>query len=117
MKERDAVTLYRSPMDGSAAEPLPFQSPLRLAPSPLSGGAVGPDGRIAVTVTSKDSWFRSPALLDPANGGVEKVAVAYEGDVLNPSWGRDGSLLAMGVSLRSALWRFRPAEAAASKKP
>lgn len=114
LNERDGVRLQRVPLTGGAGEPIPFQSPLHLTPAPLAPTAVGPDGRLVVTVTAKDSWFRGPAILDPANGGVEPVKVVFEGDVLASTWGRDGSLLAMGVSLRTGLWRFR-AETVAPK--
>jgi len=103
----DGVKLIRVPLSGGPEEPIPFAGPFRLAPSPISGTAVGPDGRIAVSVTSDDSWYRRPALLDPATGVVERVPVAFDGDIHYPGWGRDGSLLGMGVSIRSSLWRFR----------
>ncbi len=108
VNERDGVKLYRVAVPGQTEEPIPFVSPLRLsATPPISGTAVGPDGRIAVTVTSKDSWFRGAALLDPLTGNLERVPVAFDGDILYPTWGRDGALLGMGVSIRSSLWRFQ----------
>jgi serine/threonine protein kinase len=105
--DREGVRLCRTDLAGGAEFPLPYQSPLRLASLPLSTAAVGPDGRIAVTVISADSWFREAALLDPLTGGVVRVPVAFEGDIFYPAWGRDGSLLGMGVSIRSSLWRFQ----------
>ena len=105
--DREGIRLCRTDLAGAAELPLPYQSQLRLASLPLSTAAVGPDGRIAVTVTSSDSWFREAALLDPVSGGVEKVPVAFEGDIFYPAWSRDGSLLAIGVSIRSSLWRFQ----------
>jgi serine/threonine protein kinase len=108
VNEKDAVKLYRAAVPGQTEEPIPFASPLRLsAAPPISGTAVGPDGRIAVTVTSKDSWFRDAALLDPSTGNLERVPVAFDGDIVYPAWGRDGALLGMGVSIRSSLWRFQ----------
>ena len=105
--ERDGLRLVRTDLNGAGELPLPFQSPLKLANLPLSASAVAPDGRVAVTVTSSDSWFRSPALVDPVTGAVEKVPVAFDGDIFYPAWSRDGSLMGVGVSLRSSLWRFR----------
>ncbi len=107
--ERDGVKLYRTPLDGGASQlPILFAGPLRLAATPLSGTAVGPDGRIAVTVSSPDSWFRGAALLDPATASLERVPVLFDGDIPFSGWTREGALLAMGVSLRTSLWRFQP---------
>jgi len=108
VNEQDGVKLYRVPLSGAAGElPILFASSLRLAPVPISGTAVGPDGRIAVTVTSADSWFRGVALLDPTTAALERLPVVFDGDIEYPAWGRDGTLLAVGVSIRSSLWRFQ----------
>ena len=107
VNELDGVKLYRVPLEGGSQLPILFASPLRLAPIPISGGAVGPDGRIAVTVTSPDTWFRGVALLDPSTAALERLPVVFDGDVQDPAWGGDGNLLAIGVSTRSSLWRFQ----------
>jgi serine/threonine protein kinase len=108
VNEPDGVKLVRAPLSGGSELSILFASPLRLAPIPLSGAAVAPDGRIAVTVTSPDTLFRGVALLDPATAVLERLSVVFDGDVQYPAWGRDGSLLAVGVSIRSSLWRFQP---------
>jgi hypothetical protein len=87
--------------------PIPFSSTLRMIPSPMAPAAVGSDGRIAVAVTSGDSWYRGAALLDPVTGALEKLPIAFDGDIHFPAWSRDGSLIAVGTALRSTLWRFR----------
>jgi serine/threonine protein kinase len=104
----DGVKLFRVPLDGSSELSILFSSALRLAPIPISGSAVGPDGRIAVTVTSPDTMFRGVALLDPATAVLERLPVAFDGDLQYPGWSRNGTLLAVGVSIRSSLWRFQP---------
>lgn len=103
----DGVKLFRVPLDGGSELSILFTSSLRLAPVPISGSAVGPDGRIAVTVTSPDTMFRGVALLDPATAVLERLPVTFDGDLQSPAWGRDGTLLAVGVSIRSSLWRFQ----------
>jgi hypothetical protein len=108
LNDREGVRLVSVPLAGGPEQPVAYQSSLRLAPRALAPGAVGPDGRVAVTVASKESWFWGPALLDRATGAVERVPVVFEGDVQAASWSRDGSLLAMGVGMRSALWMFKP---------
>ena len=60
--------------------------------------------------------FRGVALLDPVNASLERLPVNFDGDLQYPSWSRDGSLLAVGVSIRSSLWRFQ-AQATQQKPP
>lgn len=106
----DGVKLFRVPLDGGSEFSILYASDLRLAPTAISGSAVGPDGRIAVTVTSPDTMFRSIALLDPATAALERLPVAFDGDLQYPAWGRDGTLLAVGVPIRTSLWRFQAQE-------
>ena len=94
-------------MAGTSELSILFVSPLRIAPLPISGAAVGPDGRIAVTITSPDSLFRGVGLLDPVRASIERLPLVFDGDVQSPAWSRDGSLLAVGLSIRSSLWRFQ----------
>jgi hypothetical protein len=108
VNEADGVKLFRVPLAGGSELSILFAGPLRLAPIPISGAAVGPDGRIAVTVTAPDLLWRGVALLDPATATLERVALGYDGDVEYPVWSRDGSLIAIGLSPRSSLWRFQP---------
>jgi hypothetical protein len=108
---RERNELFTVPLAGGPDRPIPFQGPLRLAPTPIAPGAVGPDGRIAVTVVSEGSWYWEAGLLDPATGTVERIPVTFEGDVRFPTFFRDGTLRAVGVGTRSALWRFRAREA------
>lgn len=103
----DGLRLSRVRLAGGAPEPIPFSGTLRLVPSSLSPAAVGADGRIAVAVTSGESWYRGVALLDPTTGVLERIPVAFDGDIHFPAWSRDGSLIAVGTALRSPLWRFR----------
>jgi hypothetical protein len=104
---REGNNLFAVPLGGGPERPILVQGSLRLATTPIAPGAVGPDGRIAVTVASKDSWFWGAGLLDPATGAVTHVPLVFEGDVQFPTFAKDGSLRAVGVGTRSALWRFR----------
>jgi tRNA A-37 threonylcarbamoyl transferase component Bud32/Tol biopolymer transport system component len=118
LNEKDGVKLVAVPLAGGAERPVIYQtSTLRLTPLPLSAGAVGPDGRVVVTAASKDSWYWGPALLDPLTGAVERVPVIFDGDVQATTWSRDGSLLGMGVAMRSQLWRFRERAATGDTAP
>jgi serine/threonine protein kinase len=104
----DGVKLLRVPFDGGSELSILFASTLRLSPIPIAGAAVGPDGRIAVTVTSPDTMFRGVALLDPVTAVLERLPVAFDGDLQYPAWNHDGTLRAVGVSIRSSLWKFQP---------
>ncbi len=108
---KEGTSLVAVPLGGGPERSILFKGLLRLAPTPLSPGAVGSDGRIAITVATKDSWYWGTGLLDPATGAVTRVPVAFEGDVQFPTFAKDGSLRAVGVGTRSALWRFRAREA------
>ena len=44
---------------------------------------------------------------DPEIGTVQGAALVFDGDVQSPAWTRDGSLVAVGLSIRSSLWRFQ----------
>ena len=112
VNDNDGVKLFRMPLSGSSELSILFVSPLRIAPLPISGAAVGPDGRIAVTITSPDSLFRGIGLLDPVGATIERLPLVFDGDVQSPAWTRDGSLVAVGLSIRSSLWRFQEQAAA-----
>lgn len=99
--------LFRLPRPGAAAEEMPIDGPLRLAPVALSASAIGRDGRVLVTVAPKDTLFWRPALLDP-EGKLQLLPVRFEGDVVPTAWSKDGKILASGYALRGELWRFTP---------
>jgi hypothetical protein len=102
------VRLLHVTSDGTS-RPIVFKGDVRLAPFPLSSTAVGMDGRILAQVTSRDSWFFRPGVVDPVAGRIDRIPVGYEGDVLASGWGRMGDVVATGHPLRSTIWRFRPA--------
>jgi hypothetical protein len=103
----NGVDLYRVPVAGGHELRIPLQGDLRVAPVPLSGRAVGPDGRVVVTVAARNSWRWGPAFLDPMTGSVDRIPVVYEGDVQSSGWADAEHLVGLGVSLRTELWRFR----------
>ncbi|MBK9090290.1 MAG: protein kinase [Holophagales bacterium] len=103
----NGVDLFRVPVAGGHELRIPIQGDLRLAPVPLSGRAIGPDGRVVVTVAARSSWHWGPAFLDPVTGAVERIPVTFDGDLQSPGWADGESLVGLGVSLRTELWRFR----------
>ena len=87
--------------------PVAFQGDVFLAPFPISGTAVAPDGRILVQIIARDSWFFKPGLVDPRTGRLERIPLNYDGDALSPAWGPSGDVIAAGGPLVSSLLRFR----------
>ena len=104
------VQLVRVSLVTLAETPVLSAGPLKLAPAPLSGGAVGPDGRILVSAVSPETWLPAPAVLDPATGALALVPVRAAGEVLTASWGRGGTILAMVLGTNGEFWSFRPRE-------
>jgi hypothetical protein len=102
------VQLVRVSLATLAETPVLSAGPLKLAPAPLSGGAVGPDGRILVSAVSPETWLPAPAILDPATGALSLVPVHAAGEILTASWGRGGTILAMVLGTSGELWSFRP---------
>jgi hypothetical protein len=109
--EQTGVRLYRVPRPAGAAQEVQVPAgPLRLAPTPVGARAIARDGRVLVTVASKDSWFWRAALLDPAAGTLAPIRVEFDGDIYLANWGRDGKVLGLGYTYKSELWRLTPGE-------
>ena len=107
LNERAAIRLVRVPISGGPGQDIPVQGDLLIGEVPLGGNGVRKDGKILVGV-SRDSWFFSLAILDPATGKLTRVPVNYTGDLYLSAWASDGRVLATGALMRARLWRFRP---------
>ncbi len=83
---------------------------LRLAPVPLGSRAVGKDGKILAAISPPDSWFYRLVILDPTGGHATNLPVRYTGDTMVGNWTNDGRIIAIGLPLRSHVWRFRHLE-------
>jgi hypothetical protein len=99
--------LIRVAPDGGRAQAVPFEGDVFLALFPMSGTAVGRDGRILVEITGRDFWSFRPGLVDPKTGRLEPIPLDYTGDVLSPAWSQKGDVIAAGSSIASSMWRFR----------
>jgi eukaryotic-like serine/threonine-protein kinase len=103
------VQLVRMPVSGGAQTPIPIRSELQIpAFSTLGSNAVQKDGRIAVAVVSRDSWFWGAGILDPVTGNLRKILLRNDVDIPSVSWNQKGKLVVGGQLFRSAIWRFRP---------
>jgi hypothetical protein len=107
--EKDSAHLVRVSLADGSEHAIPYDGELRMiiAPTSLNSMAVGPDGRILLTVSPPDRWFYSAAILDPATGKMQKIPLEFQGDVDSPAWTADGHIVAGGDAERAGLWRFR----------
>ncbi|PYV16293.1 MAG: hypothetical protein DMG07_08125 [Acidobacteria bacterium] len=108
LDETAASRLARLPAGGGPEQEIPIRSEFRLIPPPLAPNAVGRDGRILLPVASADSWFWHLAVLEPETGRLQRIPVRYQTDFHYAAWGAEGEVIALGVGMRSSLWRFRP---------
>jgi hypothetical protein len=109
INEKDGPQLAKLPVTGGNPEPIQLDlGRLRLWAKPLSPNAVGMDGRIVHEVDSPDSWFESPAVIDPRTGRVEQVPNRFSGDIHGAGWTKDGRIIATGLPTQASIWRFRP---------
>lgn len=95
-------------MSGGREQPIPIAGDLRLTQDRLSPSAIAADGRIAVRVGWKDSWFWPAAVLDPRTGEVTPISKSIDLDMMSPGWTPDGRIVALGLPTQSTMWRFRP---------
>ena len=108
LNEAAGVRLVRRTLLGEREEDVPIPRDLRLAPLPIAPNAVDRDGRIALRVTLKNSWFWPAAILDPKTGTFNLLAEASTTDMLAPGWDHEGRVVSIAAFTRAALWRFRP---------
>ena len=102
------VRLMKVALSNGYAEEIPTGSEFAIAATPsLEPNAIAPDGRIAVRIAPKDSWFWMTGILDPQTGHIEKAWPEIDADMF-AGWTEDGRLVASLAFLRSNLWRFVP---------
>lgn len=102
--------LFRVPVSGGPSREIAISADWALAPMPIGQSAVDKDGKILIPVSPRDSWFYRLAILDPATGRVSSIPLTYTGDAINGNWARDGRVLAVGLPLKSHVWRFSKVE-------
>jgi hypothetical protein len=73
----------------------------------ISANAVGPDGRIVLSVVPKNSWFWPLAILDPKTGKLEVLPPGDQYD-MGGGWTSDGHIVYLAHPVTSTLWRMRP---------
>lgn len=108
--ENSGGHLFLVPISGGPSRPIPIFGDWALAPMPIGQSAVDNDGKILIPVSPQDSWFYRLAILNPATGHVSSIPLTYTGDAINGNWAKDGRVLAVGLPLKSHVWRFSKVE-------
>ena len=106
--ENPAPRLVRVPLDGGAEQEIPLTGPYHLTFQPIHSEMIGKDGRLVAPLTSPDSWFFSPGVVDLATGRMTRIPVENYFDYLFLAWGRDGQIIGTAKGLKSTLWKFEP---------
>jgi predicted Ser/Thr protein kinase len=106
--EKETTRLMRLPVKGGPAEPIEAHGDVRLPSPQLVTGAVGPDGRIVVTVASDSQWAYLPGIVDPRAHTIARVPVSFEGEMQYQTWAPDGHLIGGGSIHDFTIWHFRP---------
>ena len=104
--ENSGGHLFRVSLSGGPPREIAISGDWALAPMPIGQSAVDKDGKILIPVSPPDSWFYRLAILDLATGRVSSIPLTYTGDAINGNWTRDGRVLAVGLPLKSQVWRF-----------
>jgi quercetin dioxygenase-like cupin family protein len=107
LSTQDSNRLVRVPASGGPPQSIDLRGDLRLAVPNLKSGAIGPNGRIAVTTASNSRWLFSTGLVDP-RGALSAIPLTFDGETQQPLWTHDGRIIAVGVDYNFTLWRFRP---------
>lgn len=102
--------LFRVPVSGGPSREIPVSGDWAFAPTSIGQSAVNNEGKILIPFSPRDSWFYRLAILDPASGQVSRIPITYTGDTVNGNWGKDGQVLAVGLPLKSHVWRFAKVE-------
>jgi hypothetical protein len=108
LNEVSGIRLVRRGLPGGDEQEVPIRGDVRLTPWPIAPNAVARDGRIALRVSRKDSWFWPAAILDPRTGSIEFLPEASTTDMLTPGWDDQDRVLAIAKFTRGTLWRFQP---------
>jgi hypothetical protein len=102
------VEWVRVDLASGSAQPIAVKEaaifPIATPPGP---NAVGPDGRILMAI-SPNSWFFPPAIFNPKTGTIQRIPIRYDADMFTPGWTPDGKIIAVGHTMESTIWRFRP---------
>jgi hypothetical protein len=98
--------LVRVPLNGSAEQEIPRADSLAPAGA-ITAGSWGKDGRILTPLTAS-AWLWPPGLIDSVSGHCTRISLDYLTDFHSLAWTPDGRVMAVGLDLRSTMWKFQP---------
>lgn len=106
--ETDKSHLFQVLLNGDCEHEIQLNGPFDLNPiSGINSQAIR-EGRLLVSLTSEDSWFFAPGVIDLTTGHMKRIRLDYLGDFYYLAWTADGQVTAAAFGLRSTLWKFRP---------
>jgi hypothetical protein len=105
VSQQGSTHLVKIYLADGRTEEIRNQSAFAFAPNGLEPHAIARDGRIAVRIAPKDSWFWPTGILDPHTGRIDRAWPHIHAD-MNAGWTDDGRLIATARTTISRLWRF-----------
>jgi tRNA A-37 threonylcarbamoyl transferase component Bud32 len=110
MVETGKTRLLEVQLDGSSEKEIPLNGPFHLTDEPVITSSGIRNGKLAAPLTSLDSWFYQPGLVDLATGLMTRMPVDFQGDFHFEGWTPDGHIIAEAQEMRSTIWKMRPAD-------
>jgi hypothetical protein len=103
-----STRLYKVPLDGGAEKEIILSGAFR--PTQYVGArAISRDGRMLVGLSSADSWFWRPGILDLATGRSTLIPTDFRGDYYFLTRTAGGQVAGVASPMRSSIWKFTPA--------
>jgi hypothetical protein len=106
--EAPKTRLVRVPVDGGAPREIPLDGPFHLTFDPVNSAGISRGGRLLVPLTTLDSWFFAPGMIDLATGRMHRIAVDHFGDYHSMAWMPDGEAAASVTGFHAPIWKFTP---------
>jgi hypothetical protein len=98
----------RVSLSGGAEQEIVLRGAGELLDIPIQTEMIGRDSRLVIPLKSPTSFFVAAGLVDLATGRVTRIAVGGRLDYEWMAWERNGSIIAVGLEQKSALWKFEP---------
>ena len=105
--EEGRLRLYRVPLDGGSEQMIPESADVRPS-GVLQSSSLARDGRLLMPASSS-LWWDPAAIFDTRTGQAHRLTLDYVTDLKSLSWTPDGQIMALGMQMRSKLWKFQPA--------
>jgi hypothetical protein len=108
MIQPGGTKLVRVALNTGAEQEIALNGPWPISNYPISTGAIRDDGRLAVVLAPRESWFFDAGIVDLKTGRLSRIPLDYLGDCRFVTWLPDGQILASMAEIRSSIWKFTP---------